>query len=96
VVLCVVDSDGEIVLERTLACDVDEIAECLAGFVHSIVRVGFKAGTMSQALFHGLQAVGYDVVCMEARHVSAALSAMRNKTGRTSYFAFAAIVVDSN
>jgi transposase len=82
VALCVVDGDGEIVLERALACEVDEIVTCLTGFGHPIERIGFEAGTMSQTLFHGLQASGYDVVCMEARHVSAALSAMRNKTDR--------------
>jgi transposase len=38
---------------------------------------------MSQHLFFGLTAEGFDVVCMEARQVSAALSAMRNKTDKT-------------
>jgi transposase len=33
-------------------------------------------------LFYGLKAEGFNVVCMEARQVSAALSAMRNKTHR--------------
>jgi transposase len=37
---------------------------------------------MSQYLFHGLKAEGFDVVCMEARQVNAALSAMRNKTDK--------------
>ena len=82
VALCVVDGDGGILLERALACEVDEIALCLRSFGYPIERIGFEAGTMSQTLFHGLTAAGYDVVCMEARHVSAALSAMRNKTDR--------------
>ena len=38
---------------------------------------------MSQNLFFGLQSKGFEVVCMEARQVSAALSAMRNKTDKT-------------
>lgn len=38
---------------------------------------------MSQHLFFGLEAAGFDVVCMEARQVNAALSAMRNKTDKT-------------
>ena len=37
---------------------------------------------MSQHLFFGLKAEGFDVVCMEARQVNAALSAMRNKTDK--------------
>ena len=31
---------------------------------------------------YGLQAAGFEVLCLEARQVSAALSAMRNKTDR--------------
>jgi len=79
VALCVIDSTGEIVLERALACEVGEIAEYLHSCGKAIDRIGFEAGTMSQTLFHGLKAAGFDVVCMEARHVSAALSAMMRK-----------------
>lgn len=92
VALCVIDGEGEIVLERAVACEVDEIVECLHNLDHSIDRIGFEAGTMSQTLFHGLKAVGYDVVCMEARHVSAALSAMRNKTDRNDARGIAQVV----
>lgn len=52
VALCVVD-DGEIVLERSLVCEVDDIALCLADFGHPIERISFEAGTMSQILFYG-------------------------------------------
>ena len=38
---------------------------------------------MSQHLFLGLQAAGFDAVCMEARQENTALSAMRNKTDKT-------------
>jgi transposase len=80
--LCVVDGKGTVLLERELPCEVSDIAECLASFPHPIERVGFEAGTMSQYLFYGLKAEGFDVICMEARQVNAALSAMRNKTDK--------------
>lgn len=80
--LCIVDAKGTVVRERELFCDVEDIANCLNNFAHPIVRVGFEAGTMSQHLFYGLKDEGFDVVCMEARQVNAALSAMRNKTDR--------------
>ena len=80
--LCIVDARGSVAFERELACDVDEIAQCLKSFAHPIARIGFEAGTMSQHLFYGLTNNGFDVVCMEARQVSAALSAMRNKTDK--------------
>ncbi len=80
--LCIVDNKGKVLFERELPCEVVDIAECLSSFQHPIERVGFEAGTMSQHLFFGLSAEGFDVVCMEARQVNAALSAMRNKTDR--------------
>jgi DNA (cytosine-5)-methyltransferase 1 len=80
--LCIVDAKGNVILERELPCDVMDIAQCLTRFAHPIERVGFEAGTMSQHLFFGLTGEGFDVVCMEARQVNAALCAMRNKTDR--------------
>ena len=80
--VCIVDTKGKVVLERELACEVSDISDWLRKFTHPIERVGFEAGTMSQHLFFGLQAEGFDVVCMEARQVNAALSAMRNKTDK--------------
>uniref|UniRef100_UPI001D09D743 IS110 family transposase n=1 Tax=Roseobacter weihaiensis TaxID=2763262 RepID=UPI001D09D743 len=80
--LCIVDARGAVALERELACDVGEITKCLASFPHPITRIGFEAGTMRQHLFFGLTNEGFDVVCMEARQVNAALSAMRNKTDK--------------
>jgi len=50
----------------------------LGSFDHPVEQVGLEAGAMSQHLFFGLSAEGFDVVCMEARQVNAALSAMRN------------------
>tara|TARA_R110002096_G_C14534827_1_gene717988 strand:+ start:82 stop:1119 length:1038 start_codon:yes stop_codon:yes gene_type:complete len=81
--LCIVDNNGKVHLEKELPCEIMDIADCLAKFPNPIERVGFEAGAMSQHLFFGLQENGFDVVCMEARQVSAALSAMRNKTDKT-------------
>jgi transposase len=80
--LCIVDSKGNTHFECELLCEVGDIAACLFDFPHPIERVGFEAGTMSQHLFFGLKTEGFDVVCMEARQVNAALSAMRNKTDK--------------
>jgi transposase len=44
--------------------------------------VGFEAGTLTQYLTYGLQAAGFEVICLEARRVSVTLAAMRNKTDR--------------
>ena len=83
VAICAVDGDGNVVLERTVGCEVDEITDVLRRLSTSVKLIGFEAGAMSQHLFSGLEAAGFDVVCMEARQVNAALSAMRNKTDKT-------------
>ncbi len=80
--LCIVDEKGSVRLERELPCEIEAIADALAGFPNPVARIGFEAGTMSQHLYFGLRDRGLDVVCMEARQVNAALSAMRNKTDR--------------
>lgn len=90
--LCIVDAKGEIVLERSLPCEVADIADCLEAFGEPVALIGFEAGTMSQTLFHGLCAGGFDVVCMEARQVAAALSAMRNKTDKNDARGIAQVV----
>lgn len=83
IAVCVIDADGRVVLERSVACEIDDIVRCLLGLAASDLQIGFEAGAMSQHLFFGLQAAGFAVVCMEARQVNAALSAMRNKTDKT-------------
>lgn len=83
VAVCVIDVEGQSVLERSVACEIDDIGRCLAGYPASELRIGFEAGAMSQHLFFGLRTAGFNVDCMEARQVNAALSGMRNKTDKT-------------
>ena len=80
--ICVVDDDGLIQHEATAASDVDAIVTCLRRFSPDIRSVGFEAGALTQYLTYGLQSAGYEVICLEARQVSAALAAMRNKTDK--------------
>ncbi len=44
--LCIIDGDGEIVLEKALLCEVDDVIACLEQFSHPIARIGFEAGTL--------------------------------------------------
>ena len=81
--VCIVDGDGDIVLERSVASEVDDLVACLQGFDGDIEAVGLEAGTLTQWLTYGFRDAGYRVVVMEARHVKSALGAMRNKTDRT-------------
>ena len=80
--ICVVDGKGAVVHERELPCEIELIAGYLTALRFPNERVGFESGTLSQHLYYGLKAKGFEVVRREARQVSAALSAMRNKTDR--------------
>jgi transposase len=82
VAICVVDERGEVRHEAKVDADVDRIVACLRSLGAEINIVGFEAGALTQYLTYGLQAAGFEVVCLEARQVSAALAAMRNKTDR--------------
>lgn len=82
VAVCIIDHDGTVCFERSVRSDVSDVIRCLEAFGQPIHQVGFEAGALTQPITYGLVEVGYDVVCMEARQVAAALSAMRNKTDK--------------
>jgi transposase len=80
--ICVVDEQGELAAEGKTDAEVADIVAFLDGLDFEISRVGLEAGTLTQYLTYGLQFAGFEVVCMEARQVKSALSAMRNKTDK--------------
>jgi transposase len=80
--ICVIDDVGEQLAEGKTDSEVSDIIAFFDELDIEITEVGLEAGTLTQYLTYGLQFAGYDVVCMEARQVKAALSAMRNKTDK--------------
>lgn len=82
VAICIIDDAGKIRLERSTSSELPDLIRCLQDFGEPIHQVGLEAGNLSHHISAGLEEAGYDVVCMEARQVAAALSAMRNKTDK--------------
>ena len=80
--ICVIDDQGELLAEGKTDAEVADIVAFLDELEIEITEVGLEAGTLTQYLTYGLQFAGFEVVCMEARQVKAALSAMRNKTDK--------------
>jgi len=80
--VCVIDDSGEIHSEIKLSSEVEDLVTFLRDLDYEICAVGFEAGTLTQYFTYGLQSAGFEVICMEARQVKAALSAMRNKTDK--------------
>ena len=68
--ICIVDGEGTIQFEAKVPAEVEEIDKCLRRFSPEINSVGFEAGALTQYLTYGLQAAGYEVICLEARQVS--------------------------
>ena len=80
--ICVIDDDGKMFAEGKTDSEAADIVAFLDELKVSIAKVGVEAGTLTQYLTYGLQFAGFEVVCMEARQVKNALSAMRNKTDK--------------
>lgn len=78
--ICVVGDDGKVVLETMVPTDPQLIADALASYAGRLRRVGHEAGSLSPWLHPQMTALGVPAVCLETRHVRAALSAQRNKT----------------
>ena len=80
--ICVVDGGGRVVLETMVDSSPDAIAERLREFDQPLERIGLEAGPLSQWIYGGLVDVGLAAICVETRHMHAALSARINKTDR--------------
>ena len=80
--MCIVDEEGEIVLESRAVSEPEAIAKALNGTGLDFERIGLEAGPLCQWLYDGLRSASLPAVCVEARHMKASLSAMRNKTDR--------------
>src|SRR5918997_5621856 len=80
--VCVVDEQGRAVARATIESEPVAIAARLLGLGLRFGRVGLEAGAMSPRLYAGLVEAELPAVCVETRHMHAALSARINKTDR--------------
>jgi transposase len=80
--VCIVDDTGKIVREVRVASEPDALLAALANPGYCFKRIGLEAGPLSQWLFSALAEVGLPVICVETRHMRAALKAQINKTDR--------------
>src|ERR1700751_4655776 len=80
--ICVVDRDGRVALEAKAPSSPGAIAaELVKG--PATKRIVFETGRMAPALYHGLDALGLPVVCIESRQAYQALKSLAtHKTDR--------------
>ena len=80
--VCIVDDTGKIVREVKVASEPEALLAVLKNPAYHFKRIGLEAGPLSQWLFSALAEAGLPVICVETRHMRAALKAQINKTDR--------------
>src|SRR5437899_361866 len=80
--VCIVDKAGKVIREVKVATKPAAILAVLTEEALAIERIGLEAGPLSQWLYGALAEAGLPVICVETRHMKAALSAQPNKTDR--------------
>jgi len=78
--ICVVDETGRRLWRGQCVTDPERIEQAVRGHAGKDARIGIETGPMTPWLVHALRGRGLDVVCLDARHASAALKMQMNKT----------------
>ncbi len=91
--LCVVDPGGRQVWRGKCSTAPDVLAQTIKTYAGSAAKVGIETGPLTPWLVHTLRAAGLDVVCIEARHAHAVMSAAQvNKNDRNDAKALAQLL----
>ncbi|MBU1223457.1 MAG: IS110 family transposase [Gammaproteobacteria bacterium] len=80
--VCVVDAEGNVLLERKVLSEPDAIATALQPYMAALRHVGVEASSLGGWLQAELAARGFEAVMIEAWHTHVSLATMRNKTDR--------------
>src|SRR3974390_2037057 len=80
--VCIVDGTGKVIREVKVASEPEALLAVLANPAYHFKRIGLEAGPLSQWLYSVLAEACLPVICVETRHMRAALKAQINKTDR--------------
>lgn len=90
--VCVVDQDGRVLFEGKAASTPGALTKLIRARAPQAERIGLETGSMSSWLWHELRHVELPVVCVDARHAHAVLSARMNKSDRNDARGLAELV----
>jgi len=80
--ISIVDEKGKIVKEEVVASESSAIAKFLFSQSKEYESIGIESGQLSISMCKGLRNFGLPVICVDARHMAAALSARINKNDK--------------
>ena len=80
--VCVLDHTGKATFQGSVTTGPEAIAEVLSQYATHAERIVFETGSLSNWLWHELKALGFPVICLDARHANAALSMRMNKSDK--------------
>jgi transposase len=90
--VCIIDANGAIIWRGKCASTPEAITQTIHRHAPGVVRIGLETGQLSNWLTLGLRRRQLPVVCLDARHVKAALSLQINKTDANDALGLAQIV----
>ena len=80
--ICILKEDGETIYESKCPTAPQLIYQELAKGGVALEKVGLETGSLSHYLFKNLQALGCNIICIDARKMAAILSVTINKTDK--------------
>jgi transposase len=90
--ICIIDNAGRRLWRGQCSSVPEQICDVVLRHAGDNVRIGIKTGAMTPWLVHELRNLGFEVVCLDARHARAALKMQINKTDQNGAEGLAQIV----
>lgn len=90
--ICVVDKDGRRIWRGQCLSLPEQISVALRRYAGDKARIGIETGAMTPWIVHELRNLGFEVVCLDARHARAALKMQINKNDQNDAEGLAQIV----
>ncbi len=87
--VCIVDRSGKIIWQGTLDTHPEMIAAALKRWRGRLDKVGLESGPFTPHLHRALVAMGYPMVCMDARRAADAIKSRRIKSDKADAWALA-------
>ena len=87
--ICVIDGSGKPVWRGTVDTHPEMIDGALQRFKGSLDKVGLESGPFTPHLFRSLEAIGYPMICMDARRAADAIKSRRIKSDKGDAWALA-------